>query len=102
MPSKMIFSAGERAMVRSIVAAFGPRGRPGNDPCPNLRAPITAMHSRSHSLPRRPRWRTPVPIGSDMQNPFQIAFKGMDRNPALEDEVRAWLVRLSALTDAAR
>jgi hypothetical protein len=37
-----------------------------------------------------------------MQNPFQIAFKGMDRNPALEDEVRAWLVRLSALTDAAR
>lgn len=37
-----------------------------------------------------------------MQNPFQVTFKGMDPNKEVEAEVRAWLLKLGSLTDAAR
>src|SRR3954471_9522170 len=37
-----------------------------------------------------------------VQNPFRIAFKGMEPNKAVETEVRAWLTKLSPLTDATR
>jgi hypothetical protein len=37
-----------------------------------------------------------------MQNPFQVSFKGMEPNKAVESEVRAWVTKLSSLIDAAR
>jgi len=36
-----------------------------------------------------------------MQNSVHVVFKGMDPNKDVEAEVRAWMVKLGSLTDAA-
>jgi hypothetical protein len=37
-----------------------------------------------------------------MHNSFSVVFKGMDTNKDVETEVRAWIVKIRPLTDAAR